>query len=68
MTFARAAKMGANFFRFVLFQGAGMGLLLGYANIRQHVENGLAFNFQFPGQIIDSNLTHPPLCSSELSR
>ena len=28
------------------------------------VENRLALDFQFPGQIVDSNLTHPPFLSS----
>lgn len=68
VTLACPAEMGANFLRFVLFQRAGMSLLLGDADFGQHIENCLAFHFQFSGQIIDSNLTHPPLCSSELSR
>ena len=41
-----------------------MRLLLGDANFRKNVENRFAFNFQLPGQIVDSNLTHPPLISS----
>ena len=41
-----------------------MRLLLSDADFGQHVENRLALDFQFPGQIVDSNLTHPPfLCS-----
>jgi hypothetical protein len=40
-----------------------MGLLLGDANFRQDIENSFTFDFQLPGQIVDSNLTHPPfLC------
>ena len=62
----RAFEVYANFFRFMLFERAGMRLLLGDADFCQDIENGLAFDFQFPGQIVNSNLTHPPLCSSEL--
>jgi len=58
-------KVGTNFFGLVLFDRTGMGLLLGDANFGQRIEDRLAFDFQLPGQIIDSNLTHPPLCSSE---
>lgn len=36
-----------------------MGFLLGDANFRQHIEDGLAFNFQLPGEIVDSNFAHP---------
>jgi hypothetical protein len=62
----RAFEVRTNFFRFVLFERTGMRLLLGDTNFGQYIENGFAFDFQFPGQIVDSNLTHPPLCSSEL--
>lgn len=40
-----------------------MGFLLGDADFYQHVENRLALDFQFPGQIVDSSL-HPPSVSS----
>jgi hypothetical protein len=46
---------------FVIFNGTGMGLLLGDPDFEQHVENRLAFDFQFSGQIVNSNLAHP-LC------
>ena len=40
-----------------------MGLLLGDSDFREDIENSLAFDFQLPGQIVNSNLTHPPfLC------
>jgi hypothetical protein len=68
MTLARSAEMGANFLGFVVFERTGMRLLLGDTDFGQHIENRFAFDFQLPGQIIDSNLTHPPLCSSALSR
>ena len=60
-----ALKVSTNFFGLVLFERTGMGLLLGDANFGQRIEDRLAFDFQLSGQIIDSNLTHPPLCSSE---
>ena len=62
----RAFEVCTNLFSFVLFERAGMRLLLGDADFSQHIENGFAFDFQFSGQIVNSNLTHPPLCSSEL--
>jgi len=65
---ARAVEVSPNFLRFVLFERAGMGFLLGDADFGQHIENGFALDFQLPGQIVNSNLTHPPLCSSEPSR
>jgi hypothetical protein len=36
-----------------------MRLLFGHSDERKRVENGLALNFQFSGEIVDSNLTHP---------
>jgi hypothetical protein len=36
-----------------------MGLLLRHPDERKRVENGFAFNFQLPGEIVDSNLAHP---------
>jgi uncharacterized protein YwbE len=57
--FGRAANMHPYFFCFVLFERTGMRLLLGHSDERQHVENGLAFDFQLSGEIVDSNLTHP---------
>jgi hypothetical protein len=62
-----AANVGAYFFGFVLFEGTGVRLLLGHADERQHVKNRLALDFQFSGEIVDSNLTHPafltPFCA-----
>jgi hypothetical protein len=59
-------KMGAYFLCLVFFQRTRMRLFLGDPNFRKHIENCLAFYFQLSGQIVDSNLTHPPLVSSEL--
>jgi hypothetical protein len=55
----RAAQVYPHFFRFVLLERTGMGLLLRHPDDRQCVENGFAFNFQLPGEIVDSNLAHP---------
>ena len=45
-----------------------MGLLLGDPDVRQRIENGFAFNFQLPGEIVDSNLTHPAFLSPRCAR
>jgi hypothetical protein len=57
----RATQFLAYFLRLVVFQRTGMGLLLGDPDFCKHIENGLALDFQFSRQIVDSNLTHPPL-------
>jgi hypothetical protein len=51
--------MGPHLLRFMVFDGAGMRLLLGHPDLRQRVQNGLAFDFQFSREIVYSNLTHP---------
>jgi hypothetical protein len=63
--FAGATNMSTHLFGFVLFNGTGMGLLLGDADGSQCIENDLALDFQLSGQIVDSNLTHPPFLSSD---
>jgi hypothetical protein len=69
VAFCRAAtQLCTDLLRFVLFQRTGMGLFLGDPDFRKHIENGLALDFQLPCQIVDSNLTHPPFCSSALIR
>jgi hypothetical protein len=55
-----AAEMFAHQVRFVIFQRTGVRLLLCNAHRGQHVKNFLALDFQLTGQIVDSNLTHPP--------
>ncbi len=70
--FGRSANVGAYFFGFVVLERTGVRLLLGHADDRQHVENRLALDFQFSGEIVDSNLTHPaflaPFCAMESSQ
>jgi hypothetical protein len=68
MTLASPLEMGANLLRLVFFERAGVRLLFGNADFLQNIEDRLAFDFQFSGQIVDSNLTHPPLVSSTVSR
>jgi len=36
-----------------------MRFFLGHPDMRQRIENRFALHFQFPGEIVDSNLTHP---------
>jgi hypothetical protein len=66
--FTAGAEVGPHFVSFVVFQRTRMGLLLGDSNLWKYVKNGFALDFQFSGQIVDSNLAHPPSFSSELSR
>jgi hypothetical protein len=64
--------MGPYFFRFILFKGTGMRLLLSHPDEWEHVENGFALHFQLSCEIVDSNLTHPafltPRCALGLHR
>jgi hypothetical protein len=48
----------ANDFRHRLVNGAGMGLLLGYAELGQHLEDAVGGNLKLPRQLIDSDLVH----------
>jgi hypothetical protein len=52
---------------FMLFDGTGMRLLLGDPDLKQDIENRFTFDFQLPGQIVNSNLTHPPSVPSACS-
>ena len=67
LSFAGGAEVGPYLFRFVVFNGTGMSLLLSDSNFLKYVENSFTLNFQLPGQVVDSNL-HPPFLSSEPSR
>jgi hypothetical protein len=66
--FAGATQLDADSLRLILFQRTGVCLLLGHPNFGQYVENGFTLDFQLSGQIVDSNLAHPPLCASEFTR
>jgi hypothetical protein len=61
--FGRVVEVAPHFLCFVILERTGVRLLLGDSNFGEDIKNGLALDFQFPGQIVDSNLTHPPfLC------
>ena len=68
MTVPTPAEVGAHFLGLMLFKRTGVGLLLSHADFGQHIENRFTFYFQLSGQIVNSNLTHPPLSSSALPR
>ena len=72
VSFAAGARLGGrglgfsgtevspHLFGFVFFDRTGVRLLLRDTDFDQDIKNRLALDFQFPGQIVDSNLTHPP--------
>jgi hypothetical protein len=64
LRFRSCKEMRTHLLGFMLLDRAGVRLLLGYSDNQQHIENGFAFDFQLPGQIVNSNLTHPPSVSS----
>jgi hypothetical protein len=68
MRLAGGAQVGSHLLRLVFFHGTGVRLLLGDAYFGKCVENRFAFDFQLPGQIVNSNLAHPLFLSSGLSR
>jgi len=47
-------------FRFVILKRTGVRFFLRDAHRGQNVKNFLALDFQLTGQIVNSNLTHPP--------
>jgi hypothetical protein len=53
--------MRANLIGLVVFQRAGVGLAAGQADFRQYVKNLTALDFHLAREIVDTNLTHPPL-------
>ncbi len=61
-------EMGAHLFRLIRFQRTRVRFLLGNPDGRKYVQDRFALDFQLPGQIVDSNLAHPPSSSSALSR
>jgi hypothetical protein len=67
-----ALKMRAHFLCLVVFQRTGMRFTAGQAELRQYVENLPALDFHLACEIVDTNLTHPPLfnmcCPKPFSR
>src|ERR1039458_10356310 len=53
--------MRANLCGLVFFQRTGMCLAASQAEFRQYVENLPALDFHLAREIVDTNLTHPPL-------
>src|ERR1035438_1845574 len=53
--------MRANLIGLVVFQRTGVGLAAGQADFRQYVKNLTALYFHLSREIVDTNLTHPPL-------
>ncbi len=53
--------MTANTLRLVLFNRRRVSLAIRQIHIFQSIENLLTLHFQLARQIVDSNLTHPPL-------
>jgi len=54
-------KMRADLVGFVLVNRTGVGLALGQSEFRQYIKNLTALDFHLSREIVDSNLTHPPL-------
>lgn len=42
----------------IVFQRAGMRLLLRDAQFRKHFDNRVGLDFQLPGQLVDTNFAH----------
>jgi hypothetical protein len=68
LRFIGATQVGAHFFGLMFFHGTRVRLLFRDADRRKCVENRFAFDFQLPGQIVNSNLAHPPFLFSGLPR
>jgi hypothetical protein len=44
--------------RDIVVERAGMRLLIGDAQFRQHVQDDARLDFEFPRQLVDANFTH----------
>jgi hypothetical protein len=56
-----ALKMTANLLSLMRFNGTRVSLALSQTHKFQSIENLLTLDFQLTRQIVNSNLTHPPL-------
>jgi hypothetical protein len=56
-----ALKMRTNLLCLKFFQRTGVGLAFGQADFRQYVQNPATLDFHLAREIVDTNLTHPPL-------
>jgi hypothetical protein len=64
VTVVTRVEMRSYFVSFEILERTGMRFFLGDPQPRQRIGDRLAFDFQLSRQIVDSNLTHPPLFSS----
>ena len=53
--------MSANLAGFIFLQRTGVGFDSVHAEFRKNVDNRARLNFQLAREIVDTNLTHPPL-------
>ena len=63
-----SAKMHPHLLRFVIFERAGVSFLFCDTHHGKHVENCLTLDLKLPGQIVNSNLAHSPVGSSNRFR
>ena len=61
MTARSAVQMHAYLLRLVVLQGTRVRFSVGQAEFRQYVKNLPALDFHLACEIVDTNLTHPPL-------
>ena len=54
-------KMSADLFGFMLLDRARVRLAFTQAKFREHVQNLTTLDFHLAREIVNSNLTHPPL-------
>jgi hypothetical protein len=54
-------KMSANLVGLMVLQRTGVGFHSVHAQFRKNVDNRARLNFQLAREIVDTNLTHPPL-------
>jgi len=54
--FARESRANAE--HHIIVERAGVGFLIGDAEVREQFQDPAGFYFQFPGQLINSDLTH----------
>jgi hypothetical protein len=58
---ARAIELRTHFFGFIFLERTGVRLSRTDAELCQDIKNLAALDFQLSREIVDSNLTHPPL-------
>jgi hypothetical protein len=63
-----ALKLRANLVGFITLKAAGVGLACAQAEFRQYVKNLSALDFHLAREIVDTNLTHPPLFENPIPK